>query len=231
MKEEMVKISTYKEYFDRERASLDRVSALEIGADSAPVLNNLLSGGKPFFYRGIDYPYDFITSWKYADRYEWELPEDAKPENRPDTSNPIWYRTFARNRLRTNLNKVKLPWDAIDLPLPFEDGVFTEVHCHMLLGNIVKSIDSESCDLPTTRQFVEEVSRITKPGGIVFLSIQESLFFDYVSTKKKFPELTKELEDEFKRSSYDFEGFFQGLDEFSKDWRHSDYTTLRKKHN
>jgi hypothetical protein len=222
-------MNTYKEYFNAERANLDSVCALEIGADDAPVLDNLEECGKSFVYRGINHPSDIINYWKYADKYDWDLPEHEKPENRPDTHNPLWYRAFAKDRLKNNPKKVIVPWDAGDLPLPFENGFFTEVHCHMILGNIVRSNDSEGCDLPTTKQFVEEISRITKPGGIAFLSIQDSLFFDYMSTKKRFPDLTKELEDEFRQLNYDWEGTFDGLYDFSRDWLHSDYTILRKK--
>lgn len=200
---------TLNDYFTRERNKLDHVVALEIGTKSAPVFNNLEEYSKEkqakIDYRGMKY-YDELTRfWELADIYGWKLNEDEKPENRPDTNQSLWYRNFAKKRLQkqednnTDMNPVFFPWDAQDLPYPFEDRYFTEIHNHMITGCIVEPVLEKKYKFrPSIDEYVSEINRLLKPNGIFFFTNQGHFFGIDDYTKELF-----KFEEEFRKRGFD----------------------------
>lgn len=67
--------------------------------------------------------------------------------------------------------------NARDIPYPYANAAFDEVHCHLLDTQVVRSVDSDS-RFPTIDDFATEISRITKPHGRFFFTAQAGFFFD-----------------------------------------------------
>ncbi|KYK26041.1 hypothetical protein AYK26_01175 [Euryarchaeota archaeon SM23-78] len=218
---------TLNDYFTQERNKLDHIVALEIGPEHAPILRNLkeyLKGRQiEITYRGMSYYFDLSTYWENADRDGLELMGKDKPEYRPDTTKPFWYRDFAKEKLikqETNndgIQSVFFPWDAKDLPYPFEDNYFTEIHNHMITDKIVRTTPEEFQPIrPTIDEYANEINRILKPNGIFFFTNQGHFFntYNYHKHHREFTEAFKKqgfdiafislLDKEVKRGLYHF---------------------------
>ncbi|MBW2991308.1 hypothetical protein KY348_06430 [Candidatus Woesearchaeota archaeon] len=170
--------TSLNDYFTQERNKLDHIVALEIGPDHAPVYDNLEEYSKErqvkITYRGMTYYFDLSSYWENL---------TFVPKNIPDTTKPFWYRDYAKEKLRKqgtksdNIEFILFPWDAKDLPYPFEDGYFTEIHNHMITDQIVRTTPEEFQPIrPTIDEYVSEINRLLKPKGIFFFTNQGHFF-------------------------------------------------------
>jgi len=135
------------------------------------------------------------------------ISEPGKSPYRLGEDDPLWYRKTARELIQNNEQKriylspsptsyqqtkeirslfqLIVPWDAKDIPYPFPDNSFDEFHCHMVNDKIILSRDTKAMppedskwnNYHTIDEFVQEISRITRSDGRVYLTIDNDWFF------------------------------------------------------
>jgi len=156
----------YKKYLrGNSRKRLKELAIFEIGGFGSspyPIFDFLSErNAKKVIYRGIN-----PDSYEYL----WDRSMSLKE----------WQRTFSQrmiqnhSSLKEGIDKLVIPWDGMNIPYPFTENSFDEFHCHMLDSPII-SLTSDY--LATPERFVDEVNRLLRLEGRVYLTIQNNLFF------------------------------------------------------
>lgn len=141
---------------------VSEVSVLDIGAGfSHPWGSSLVDGlrsrrAKIIKYVGID-----------LDRGERDVLRASGRAVCLDHVREFFAKGRARTSSRDSIDQLKMVWDAREVQYPFDDCVFDEAHCHMIVSNIVGYRPSRHMDA-----YAAELDRLIKPQGRFFLSTQ-----------------------------------------------------------
>ncbi len=160
----MVNRTDYQKYLKgMGRKRLDELAIFEIGGlgtwdgKGAPIIDSLPQRkAKKVIYRGIDaraYPYIFgvspVNYGLYRNRSRQMLQEHVGKEE--------------------DIDALTIRWDGSDVPYPFSDSSFDEFHCHMVTDSLIRPEKSKYSPRPTPEGFANEVNRLLRPNGRVYL--------------------------------------------------------------
>jgi len=183
----MVNRTDYQKYLKGMSGKrLDELAIFEIGGlgtwdgKGAPIIDSLPQRkAKKVVYRGIDaraHPHIFGVSpvdyEKYRDRSRQMIREHTGKEE--------------------GIDALTIRWNGQDVPYPFSDGSFDEFHCHMVTDSIVRP--EKSAYKPTPEGFADEVNRLLKPHGRVYISTdRKGHFFPAWHETEQYAELADRL--------------------------------------
>ncbi|MBI4163184.1 MAG: hypothetical protein HY513_05875 [Candidatus Aenigmarchaeota archaeon] len=169
-------MSSYRQRIEDIDLGVESLSVLDIGSGGY-VETRLLSrwlkerNVKQLTYRGIEKPSSPIAGedyMRYRNEYRRRAKQTIKKHKPQDASKDV----------------LVVSWDAADVPYPFSDESFNELHCHMITSPVVRPNDSDRTDyfgieVPTTNKWVKEARRLLMPDGRIFLTAQAlwSYFF------------------------------------------------------
>ena len=160
-----------KYLFGTDRKRLEELAIFEIGGlgtwdgKGAPIIDSLPQRkAKRVIYRGIDNracPYIFGIS----------------------PVNPEEYRPRSKRMLKEHvgnkegIDSLTIRWSGWDVPYPFSNGSFDEFHSHMVTSSLIGP--EQNGYKPTPEGFADEVDRLLKPRGRVYLSTDLGHFFPH----------------------------------------------------
>ncbi len=162
----MVQRTDYGKYlFGTGRKKLEELAIFEIGGSYGPICRSLPQrNAKRVIYREINTPDSFlIISNAELRRYREQ------------------YASISRQMLREHcgaaegIDELRIPWYAQDVPYPFPDNSFDEFHSHMVTSRIVGY--EKTGHRPSPESFADEVARLLKREGRLYLSTDTPYFF------------------------------------------------------
>ncbi len=154
--------NSYSHHLLGNDSPVSELSVLDIGAGfshpwGSPLVDGLRSRqAKTIKYVGID-----------LDRGERDVLRASGRAVCLDHVRDFFAKGKARTSSRDSIDQLKMVWDARNLQYPFDDCVFDEAHCHMIVSNVVGYRPSRQMD-----SYVAELDRLIKPRGKFFLSAQ-----------------------------------------------------------
>lgn len=84
--------------------------------------------------------------------------------------------TLDHHHRAPGIDALTLQWDAADIPYPFENESFDQIHCHMITAPVVRdNAAGGEQRYPTSADYAHELHRLTKAGGKFYLSLQSGL--------------------------------------------------------
>lgn len=176
----VIKDSTFKTYVREFRENQDELRVLDIGNDELKFdlpwvlqMDKDLVSDRPVHYRGMCDPLPF-TGCRSVPDYQTstsKLLEDHVEDNNSDL--------------------LFVPWKVEDIPYPFPDGYFNEIHMHLITANFLYSKDDffrKNYDVSRDVElddWVDELARISTPDALLLTIIQKN----YVFKNAHLPEL------------------------------------------
>lgn len=162
----MTQKTDYGKYlFGTGQERLEELAIFEIGGSEGPIYRSLSQrNANRVIYREID-------SYAYRDYFIFNKLNRWK------------YEDFSRQMLREHhgvtegIDALTLRWDGGDIPYPFPDDSFDEFHCHMVTSAIIgRSVGPRH--IPTPEIFADEVNRLLKTHGRIYLTTDGSGIFE-----------------------------------------------------
>jgi len=162
----MYKRTDYKKYLHgtgQER--LDELAIFEIGGTGrhngrgAPIIHSLPQRqARRVIYRGIDV-HNLYGIYMTREEYRPSSTQTLKKHKSPNKG----------------VDQLVLEWDGKDIPYPFPQESFDEFHSHMVTAKIVRPNQTEY--QPSPESFADEVNRLLKSRGTLYLSTDTPHFF------------------------------------------------------
>ena len=119
----------FNNFFHDFREPKDELRVFEIGARSRDLgLSDKILGNKKLIYREIHSPWDDREvsdyNWCYQPKADYhQVAKQRKESHKPDGTRDILH----------------IPWYVEEMPYPFEENFFDEVHCHMITACFLHS--------------------------------------------------------------------------------------------